>query len=98
MRDEPLTRSPSTPPARRVPMRGVRSGGSGHLGRDSHTLVRGLLRAADVLVVVASAIAAYWLRHDTLDMPFYYQAAIVLAAILTVNFTQVAGVYRFPVL
>jgi putative colanic acid biosynthesis UDP-glucose lipid carrier transferase len=79
-------------------MRGVRSGGSGHLGRDSHTLVRGLLRAADVLVVVVSAITAYWLRHDTLDMPFYYQAAIVLAAILTVNFTQVAGVYRFPVL
>ena len=98
MRDEPLTGSPRTPPARRVPMRGVRSGGSGHLGRDSHTLVRGLLRAADVLVVVASAIAAYWLRHDTLDMPFYYQAAIVLAAILIVNFTQVAGVYRFPVL
>jgi putative colanic acid biosynthesis UDP-glucose lipid carrier transferase len=78
-------------------MRGMRTG-SGHLGRDSHTLVRGLLRAADVLVVAASAVLAYWLRHDTLDMPFYYQAAIMLAAILTVNFTQLAGVYRFSVL
>ncbi|MBV8165234.1 MAG: undecaprenyl-phosphate glucose phosphotransferase, partial [Alphaproteobacteria bacterium] len=45
-----------------------------------------------------SAIAAYWLRHDTLDMPFYYQAAIALGAILTVNFTQLAGVYRHSVL
>jgi putative colanic acid biosynthesis UDP-glucose lipid carrier transferase len=78
-------------------MRGMRTG-SGHLGRDSHTLVRGLLRAADVLVVAVSAVLAYWLRHDTLDMPFYYQAAIMLAAILTVNFTQLAGVYRFSVL
>ena len=101
MRDEPATLSPQTPrPAvsrRRAPMRGLRSGG-GHLVRDSHTLVHGLLRAADVLVVVLSAVAAYWLRHDTLDMPFYYQAAIVLAAVLTVNFTQLAGVYRFSVL
>jgi putative colanic acid biosynthesis UDP-glucose lipid carrier transferase len=71
---------------------------SANLGHISHTLVRGLLRLADVLVVIGSAIVAYWLRHDTLDMPFYYQAAIVLAAVLTVNFTQLAGVYRFSVL
>src|SRR5215831_11836979 len=86
MRDDPSTRPAATDPRRGRPMRGIRSG-AGHLGRDSHTLV-----------VVLSAVAAYWLRHDTLDMPFYYQAAIVLAAVLTVNFTQVAGVYRFPVL
>src|SRR5258706_7287742 len=99
MRDDPAP--PSVPAAagraRGRPMRGIRSGG-GHLGRDSDTLVRGLLRVADVLVVVVSAIAAYWLRHDTLEMPFYYQAAIVLGAVLTLNFTQLAGVYRFPVL
>src|SRR5258708_6668468 len=105
MRDEPSRPGPGAPakpnPAKlkrgRV-MRGMRSSNEGQFARDSHTLVRGLLRAADVLVVVASAIIAYWLRHDTLDMPFYYQAAIVLAAVLTVNFTQVAGVYRFSVL
>jgi Undecaprenyl-phosphate glucose phosphotransferase len=100
MRDEP---APSAAPSaaarskRARPMRGMRST-EGQFARDSQTLVRGLLRTADVLVVVASAVIAYWLRHDTLDMPFYYQAAIVLAAVLTVNFTQVAGVYRFSVL
>jgi putative colanic acid biosynthesis UDP-glucose lipid carrier transferase len=100
MRDDPA--NPAPPPApkgfkRARPMRGMRSN-EGQFARDSQTLVRGLLRTADVLVVVASAVIAYWLRHDTLDMPFYYQAAIVLAAVLTVNFTQVAGVYRFSVL
>jgi putative colanic acid biosynthesis UDP-glucose lipid carrier transferase len=79
-------------------MRGMRSSREGQFARDSQTLVRGLLRTADVLVVIASAVIAYWLRHDSLDIPFYYQAAIVLAAVLTVNFTQLAGVYRFSVL
>jgi Undecaprenyl-phosphate glucose phosphotransferase len=100
MRDEPSRPAPATPAKlkRGRAMRGMRSSNEGQFARDSHTLVRGLLRAADVLVVVASAIIAYWLRHDTLVMPFYYQAAIVLAAVLTVNFTQIAGVYRFSVL
>jgi putative colanic acid biosynthesis UDP-glucose lipid carrier transferase len=97
MRDDPATQPTPVATPRGRPMRGIRSG-AGHLGRDSHTLVHGALRAADVLVVVLSAVAAYWLRHDTLNMPFYYQAAIVLAAVLTLNFTQFAGVYRFPVL
>ncbi len=78
-------------------MRGIGTG-SGHLGRDSQTLVHGALRAADVLVVGISAVLAYWLRHDTLDMPFYYQSAIMLAAVFTLNFTQFAGVYRYSVL
>jgi len=99
MRDEPnnqaARRAVRTKRAR--PMRGMRWN-EGQFARDSQTLMRGVLRTADVLVVVASAVIAYWLRHDTLEMPFYYQAAIVLAAVLTVNFTQLAGVYRFSVL
>src|SRR5271163_1850565 len=99
MRDEPS--NPASRGAARSkrarPMRGMRSN-EGQFARDSQTLVRGVLRMADVLVVVASAVVAYWLRHDSLDIPFYYQAAIVLAAVLTINFTQLAGVYRFSVL
>jgi len=99
MRDDPANPVPPIPKGfkRPRPMRGMRSN-EGQFARDSQTLVRGLLRTADVLVVVASAVIAYWLRHDTLEMPFYYQAAIVLAAVLTVNFTQLTGVYRFSVL
>ncbi len=100
MRDDPLTRpTDAAAPARRALLGPIRGrSGRGQFGRDSHTLVRGLVRTADVGVVVVSAIAAYWLRHDTLDMPFYYQAAIVLAAVLTLNFTQLAGVYRYSLL
>jgi putative colanic acid biosynthesis UDP-glucose lipid carrier transferase len=65
------------------------------LPTDSHTLVLGFLRIADVVIVAISAIAAYWLRHETFAMPVYYEASIVLGAVLSLNYLNFAGVYRF---
>ena len=53
------------------------------LAPETHTLVLGFLRVADVAVVVLTALVGYWLRHGTLNMPFYYEAAVVLSGVLT---------------
>jgi putative colanic acid biosynthesis UDP-glucose lipid carrier transferase len=36
----------------------------------------------------------FWFQNDTLRAPHYYHQIIVLAALLTANFTHVAGIYR----
>jgi len=65
------------------------------LPTDAHAVLPGLLRVMDVLMVVGGALIAYYVQNDTLTMPFYYQAAIILAGLFTANFLQIAGVYRW---
>ncbi len=67
------------------------------LPTDHHPLVLGFLRAADVAVVAVSAVIAYWLRHDTLSMPYYYVVSIALACALTLNVMHGARIYSWPV-
>lgn len=62
--------------------------------RETHSLVSGTLRLADPIIVASAALGAYWLRYQTLDMPFYVQAAVLLGVVLSVNFFQLAQVYR----
>lgn len=66
------------------------------LSTDAQTLITGFLRVADVAVGVIAALLAYWLRNDTLAMPYYYQLAVALGAILSLNFLTLAGAYRQP--
>ncbi|MGQ0662495.1 MAG: undecaprenyl-phosphate glucose phosphotransferase [Pseudomonadota bacterium] len=63
---------------------------------DLQTLLLGALRIADAAAVVLAAVAAYWLRHDGLDLTNLYWIAIVVAVILTINYMQVAQLYIFP--
>src|SRR4029077_14592185 len=68
------------------------------LPTDLQTLVPGFLRAADVASVTCSAVLAYWLRQGTLDMQFYYVAAVLLGAAFTLNYTHIIGAYRVDTL
>lgn len=61
---------------------------------DRTTLIAGLLRLTDVLLVALIAYALFWFHNDTLRAPHYYHQIIVLAALLTANFAHVAGIYR----
>jgi putative colanic acid biosynthesis UDP-glucose lipid carrier transferase len=61
---------------------------------DRTTLIAGLLRLTDILLVMLVAYVLFWLQNDTLRAPHYYHQIIVLAALLTANFTHVAGIYR----
>jgi putative colanic acid biosynthesis UDP-glucose lipid carrier transferase len=60
---------------------------------DAPRLVLGLLRAGDVILVIASGIASYRLRHDNHTLPDYYLIAIVIGALVAANAMQFAGVY-----
>lgn len=69
-----------------------------NLPTDAQTLLSGILRFADVVVVVTAAILSFWLRNESLDIPFYYQELILLGAVLSLNFMHVARVYATPTL
>jgi len=58
------------------------------------TISSGLLRAVDLLVVVATGMFAYYLRHRSFDLPQIYIVAIGFTALLTFNYMQLFGAYR----
>lgn len=64
------------------------------LTTDWHIFIAGLLRLGDVAICVGMAYLSYRLWHETWTMPAYYQWAIALAALLILNFTHIAGLYR----
>lgn len=61
---------------------------------DRTTLITGLLRLTDVVLVAGVAYTLFWLHNNTLRIPHYYHQIILLAALLTANFAHVAGIYR----
>ena len=61
----------------------------------SPSVVLGLLRFGDLVVVVIAGIAAYDLRHDTVSLPGTYISALLLGAALTANVFHVARLYQF---
>ncbi len=64
------------------------------LPTDAQTLISGILRFADVSVVVVSAVIAFWLRNDSFNIPFYYWESVLLGAVLSANYMHIAKVYR----
>ncbi|MCH7930015.1 MAG: undecaprenyl-phosphate glucose phosphotransferase [Proteobacteria bacterium] len=64
-------------------------------GFRSPTVVLGVLRLADVVVVGLSAGLAYWLRHGHLDAPFTYVVMTVIGVVLVANVLHAAKVYVF---
>ena len=63
-----------------------------------HTILAGVFRAFDILLVLLSAFVAFWIRHESLDIPAYYQWAMVLGAVLAPYGFQVVGLYRADVI
>ncbi|MFC3230904.1 undecaprenyl-phosphate glucose phosphotransferase [Marinibaculum pumilum] len=64
------------------------------LAKDPSILL-GLLRAADLIVILLVGIAAYEFRHDEWAMPTQYWVGIALACILTAQIFHFGGIYRY---
>src|SRR5262245_6956357 len=62
---------------------------------DLVTIATGFVRAADPILVAAAAVVAYWARHRSWALPDIYWISIAVAAVLTINFHQLARVYAF---
>jgi putative colanic acid biosynthesis UDP-glucose lipid carrier transferase len=68
------------------------------LASDAPVLLTGLLRVADVLLVIATGVVSFWMRHDTFKMPEYYIVGILVGGILTANVMQLGRVYALPIM
>ena len=64
------------------------------LAKDPSILL-GLLRAADLVVILIVGIAAYQFRHDEWAMPTQYWVGVALACILTAQIFHFGGIYRY---
>ncbi|MEQ9815418.1 MAG: undecaprenyl-phosphate glucose phosphotransferase [Azospirillaceae bacterium] len=64
------------------------------LAKDPSILL-GLLRAADLLVILVVGVAAYQFRHDEWAMPTQYWVGVALACILTAQIFHIGGIYRY---
>jgi len=58
-------------------------------------VLAGLVRGSDLLLIVLTALIAYWLRHDTLQIPSRYGIAVVIGVLLAWQVFQVFGLYEF---
>ena len=61
----------------------------------SPAVVLGVLRVADLVVVVVAAVLAYWLRHGHIDAPFSYLVVTVIGAVLLANALHAGKLYVF---
>ena len=62
---------------------------------DWQTYLAGILRVFDVLAVVLGGLLAYRWRYDDFELPGTYIIAILLGALLALNFLHLAHVYRY---
>src|SRR5436309_3377660 len=60
---------------------------------DVQTILSGVLRIADGLIVPGASVIAYWLWHGTLTLPTFYLTPTLLGAVLAVNFLHLFGAY-----
>jgi Undecaprenyl-phosphate glucose phosphotransferase len=60
---------------------------------DVQTILSGVLRIADGLLVPAASVVAYWVWHGTLTLPTFYLTPTLLGAVLAVNFLHLFGAY-----
>ncbi len=70
---------------------------------DVQTILSGVLRVADALIVFGASVIAYWLWHGSLALPSFYLTPTLLGTVLAANFLHLLGAYtadslRRPVL
>ena len=62
-------------------------------GSDVQTILSGILRTADVAIVVGASFLAYWLWHGALALPSFYLTPTLLGALLAANFLHFLRAY-----
>ncbi len=62
-------------------------------GSDIQTILSGVLRAADIAVVLGASVLAYWLWHGTMALPSVYLTPTLLGALLAANFLHLFKIY-----
>ncbi|MDP6566040.1 MAG: undecaprenyl-phosphate glucose phosphotransferase [Alphaproteobacteria bacterium] len=71
---------------------------SGPAVAKSPTVLLGLVKFSDVLVIVATAVIAYWSRHGMVDLPGRYWLATLICALIAFQIFHAVGLYNFPIL
>jgi putative colanic acid biosynthesis UDP-glucose lipid carrier transferase len=84
----PQNKKPTTGVEPIKPSADIADGGPGN-----HRYMHIALQATDLLVLVAAALIAYWLRFRSLDMPIAYQRATLVNVLLAALVFPWAGVY-----
>jgi Undecaprenyl-phosphate glucose phosphotransferase len=59
----------------------------------SPVVLSGLIRAADLIIIVVCAMLAYWFRHDTPQLPERYGIAIVVCLLIAAQTFSWFGLY-----
>jgi Undecaprenyl-phosphate glucose phosphotransferase len=62
-------------------------------GSDVQTILSGILRSADLAVVVGASFVAYWIWHGSLALPSFYLTPTLLGALLAANFLHLVRAY-----
>lgn len=62
-------------------------------GSDVQTILAGILRIADLLIVLGASFLAYWLWHGTLALSSFYLTPTLLGALLAANFLHLVRAY-----
>ena len=70
---------------------------TGHGSTDpwSPTLMLGLLRIVEAFAVALAALAAYAIRHGSIDLPFSYVVVVLIGVVLVANALHAARLYEF---
>jgi Undecaprenyl-phosphate glucose phosphotransferase len=90
--DEAAPEAPGLRPGR---LAGAATGRKQAYAREARALFIAMMRLADVLVVVITAVASYTLAKHEPDLPVSYWLIVGLATLLNVNIFSIAGVYEF---
>ncbi len=91
-----LARGPDRPAAERAQAQAPTSGacaGSILFAGDRRAVLLGALRAADLLVIAATAVLSFRYRHGTFDMPTLYLWQVLAVCVMAAQGLHVAGVY-----
>ena len=62
-------------------------------GSDVQTILSGILRAVDILIVLGASLVAYWIWHGSLTLPSFYLTPTLLGALLAANSLHFLGAY-----
>ncbi len=62
-------------------------------GSDVQTILSGVLRAVDILIVLGASFIAYWIWHGSLALPSFYLTPTLLGVLLAANFLHFLGTY-----
>jgi|APSaa5957512535_1039671.scaffolds.fasta_scaffold52058_3 hypothetical protein len=60
----------------------------------SPAVLLGLIKSADIVLVVLTALISYWSRHGFKEIPDYYWLGIFISTLVTFQTFHMVGVYK----